>query len=232
MSSTREPSWRLIFEKQWIHLLFLAASVPALRYLATLDGVAQGELWGLTSTQWLWAAVGLSVAHQGLVWLFWRTELHASLVTRWFGGAGFNLYAVLFSILGIARVVALVLLAIANRDTLDLDPRAAKLIALVLFVPAVYLFYSVRRYFGFRRAFGIDHFDESYRTAPIVRKGIFRFTSNGMYVFGFLILWAIALWYASLAALCCALWNHLYIWVHYYATERPDMRRIYGPPRG
>jgi len=228
MSSTREPSWRLIFEKQWIHLLFLAASVPALRYLATQDGMRHGELWGLTSVQWLWVAVGLSVAHQGWVWLCWRTQLHLSLATRWFHGAGFNLYAVLFSILGIARVVALLLPAIANRDTLGLDPRAAKLIAVVLFVPSAYLFYSVRRYFGFRRAFGIDHFDPSFRSVPIVREGIFRFTSNGMYVFGFLILWAIALWYASLAALCCALWNHLYIWVHYHATERPDMRRIYG----
>jgi len=25
------------------------------------------------------------------------------------------------------------------------------------------------------------------------------------------------------------LFNHLYIWVHYYATERPDIDFIYGP---
>ena len=69
---------------------------------------------------------------------------------------------------------------------------------------------------------------ESYRSSSFVRKGIFRFTRNGMYVYGFLLLWVPALWFASLAALAVALFNHLYIWVHYFATERPDMERIYG----
>ena len=62
---------------------------------------------------------------------------------------------------------------------------------------------------------------------PIL-KGIFRFTRNGMYVYGFLILWVPALWWASVAALTAALFNHLYIWVHYFATEKPDMARIYS----
>ena len=35
------------------------------------------------------------------------------------------------------------------------------------------------------------------------------------------------MWFASVAALAVALFNHLYIWVHYFATERPDMQRIY-----
>jgi len=39
------------------------------------------------------------------------------------------------------------------------------------------------------------------------------------------------LWYASIAALCVALFNHMYIWVHYYSTEFPDMKRIYGEIR-
>jgi len=25
-----------------------------------------------------------------------------------------------------------------------------------------------------------------------------------------------------------AAFSHIYIWVHFYVTERPDMRRIYG----
>ena len=62
----------------------------------------------------------------------------------------------------------------------------------------------------------------------MIKEGIFRYTSNGMYVFGFLLLWVPALWYASAAGICAALFNHLYIWVHYYTTEKPDMRRIYG----
>ncbi|MGH8650439.1 MAG: hypothetical protein ACREUP_14225 [Burkholderiales bacterium] len=35
----------------------------------------------------------------------------------------------------------------------------------------------------------------------------------------------------SPAALGAALFNHLYIWVHYYSTELPDMKRIYGEAR-
>ena len=36
----------------------------------------------------------------------------------------------------------------------------------------------------------------------------------------------------SSLALVAAAFNHLYIWVHYWSTERPDMARIYGPAGG
>ena len=41
-------------------------------------------------------------------------------------------------------------------------------------------------------------------------------------------LWGIALFAGSLAALAAALFQHAYIWVHYYCTEAPDMALIYG----
>jgi len=148
-----------------------------------------------------------------------------------FGSRGFDVYAVGFSILGIARVAAVLILALSNRDTLHVDLRVLRAVAVIAAIPAAYLFYSVKRYFSFKRAFGIDHFDTAYRSLPFVRKGIFRFTRNGMYVFGFCVLWVPGLWFASAAALFVALFNHLYIWVHYYSTELPDMRRIYGESR-
>jgi hypothetical protein len=187
-----------------------------------------GALWGIATPLWLWLAVALAVSHQVFVWLCWRTELHGRLLTRLLGKHAFNIYAVLFSVLGIARVLAVFALAIANRDTLPGDRTVLAIGAGFALLPALYLFYSVRRYFSFRRAFGIDHFETRYRALPFVRKGIFRLTPNGMYVFGFLLLWVPALWWASTAALGAALFNHLYIWVHYYATERPDIARIYG----
>ena len=49
-----------------------------------------------------------------------------------------------------------------------------------------------------------------------------------MYVFGFLLLWVPGLWWTSAAALLAALFNHFYIWVHYFATELPDIRRMYA----
>jgi protein-S-isoprenylcysteine O-methyltransferase Ste14 len=149
-----------------------------------------------------------------------------------FGSLGFDTYAAGFSILGIARVAAVFMLAISNRDTLHVDLKVLRVVALIAALPAAYLFYSVKHYFSFKRAFGIDHFDESYRSLPLVRKGIFRFTRNGMYVFGFCVLWVPGLWFASAAALIVALFNHLYIWVHYYSTELPDMKRIYGESLG
>ncbi len=63
----------------------------------------------------------------------------------------------------------------------------------------------------------------------MIKQGIFKHTNNGMYVFGFFILWVPGLWLGSAAALTAALFNHVYIWVHFYATERPDMKRIYRP---
>ncbi len=225
----------LFLERQWLHVGALALLLVGFERVSRSASFRVGELWGLASLEWALAAVGLAIAHQVLVWFCWRTELHASLLSRTLGGAGFTLYAVLFSIIGIARTLAVWLLAIANQGTVDLPAAVLRPGAVVLLIPALYVFYSVRRYFGFRRAFGADHFDASYRTAGLVRQGIFRWTRNGMYIYGFLVLWVPALWWGSVAALWAALFNHLYIWVHYFATEKPDMGRIYrrvDPPAG
>jgi hypothetical protein len=48
-----------------------------------------------------------------------------------------------------------------------------------------------------------------------------------VYALVFLGLWAIALFAGSRAALAAALFQHSYIWVHYYCTEAPDMELIY-----
>ena len=61
-----------------------------------------------------------------------------------------------------------------------------------------------------------------------MRRGIFRFTRNAMYTWAFMIFWILALVYGSRAGLVLAAFSHAYIWVHYLATERPDLRRIYG----
>lgn len=220
--------FQLIFEKQWLHLLALTGLTAGLVMLGTLDNIQAGSLWDVGTIIWLRLAVAIAIAHQVLVWFCWRTQLHWSLLTRLLGDTGFTVYAVLFSILGIARVAVVFILAIANRNTAPVDLAVLRILALLTAIPAVYLFYSVRRYFGFKRAFGADHFDPSYRAVPFVRKGIFRFTNNGMYTFGFFLLWVPGLWYGSIAALAVALFNHLYIWVHYYATELPDIKRIYG----
>ena len=63
---------------------------------------------------------------------------------------------------------------------------------------------------------------------PLVKEGAFKYRSNAMYAFAFLLFWAIALLTGSRAALVAALFQHAYIWVHMYCTENPDMKLIYG----
>ncbi len=81
-------------------------------------------------------------------------------------------------------------------------------------------FYSIRKYFGFDRAIGIDHFyPEKFKKEKMVNQGIFKYTANGMYVFGLLILWIPGILYQSKAALLIALFNHLYI--RYLHSKNP-----------
>ena len=63
---------------------------------------------------------------------------------------------------------------------------------------------------------------------PMVREDAFAWSSNAMCAFVFLGLWGIALVAGSLAALSAALFQHAYVWVHYYSTEGPDMELSYG----
>jgi voltage-gated potassium channel Kch len=168
------------------------------------------------------------VIHQAMVWFFWRAELHHGLITRWFGDSAFAIYRTLFTILFVARPVTLILLGISNYGTLPISIVLAYVVAGILLIPFVYTMYSVARYFGINRAYGIDHFDPSYREKPFVKQGMFKYTDNAMYKFGFLILWSLALVSLSKAALLVAAFNHLYIWVHFYFTELPDIRRIYA----
>jgi hypothetical protein len=217
-----------IVEGQWLHALGLIVLLSGCAWAAQWPQLQQGELWGLRAIDWYWIAILTAVAHQVYVWLCWRIELHHQGLTALLGAAAFPVFACGFAALGIARVVLMFLLGYANQASLALAPLVMGVAAVVALVPALFLFYSVARYFTFARAFGADHFDPAFRTMPFERRGIFRFTPNGMYVFGFLLLWVPGLWWASAGALAAALFNHLYIWVHYYATERPDMAHIYG----
>jgi len=221
----------LILEKQWIHGVALVFFLPLLRYAEGLDGMQEGEALGISSPGWFRISIALAVLHQTYVWFCWRTQLHCRLFTRLLGRRGFSAYAFLFAVIGCLRGISVIFLAMANQGTLSANRPALRLLALAALVPGTCLLYSVGRYFTFKRALGLDHFDDYCRQLPLVRKGIFRHFRNGMYLFGFLLFWVPALWFASRAALFAALFNHLYIWVHYFSTELPDMRRIYGDQR-
>jgi hypothetical protein len=216
-----------ILEKQGYHLFFLVLLILGVTAAARGD-VLNGSLWGLSTQTWLWLSILVPVTHQIFVVICWRTELHYNLLSKTFGERAFSIWSVGFMILFIARPVTILGLAAANRDTLSVPLWLTGLLSLLFFALGVYLLYSVIKYFSMERALGIDHFEpDVYRDKPFVKGGIFKWTSNAMYLFGFLLLWIPGLLFLSKAALLAALFNHLYIWVHYYFTEEPDMRFIY-----
>lgn len=219
-----------MFEKQGWYYIFLALLLAGVTLLAR-GNVLTGQLWGISTQAWLWIAIAAPVIHQIFVWLFWRLELHHGLITRWFGEKGFSIYKIGFTILFAARPVSILLLGLSSYNTLACPPALMYGAAIVLLIPFAYTMYSVVHYFGIDRAYGIDHFEPTlFHDKPFVKQGMFKYTDNAMYKFGFLILWAIALATLSKAALLAATFNHLYIWVHFYFTELPDIRHIYGEP--
>jgi len=172
--------------------------------------------------------VAVPILHQVYVWFAWRGQLKYSLISRIFGESGFKVYTIGFTVLFASRLIFIILLSLSNKNSITLNPVFTYSLSCVFTLLSAYLFYSVRTYFGFKRAYGNDHFDNSYRRMPFVREGIFKYTPNAMYTFGFLIIWVPGLIFYSKAALLVACFNHIYIWVHYYTTELPDIRNIYG----
>ncbi len=171
-----------------------------------------------------WTALAFPVAHQVFVWLAWRLELKSSAVSR---TIGFGAYLAIFFLLFGGRFLSLAALAGLGRGSLGLRDVPRAVLTALLTLIGLYAFYSVARYFGMVRAAGADHFDPRFRKMPLVREGAFRFTGNAMYTFAFALFWAIALGFDSAAALAVAAFSHAYIWVHFYATEKPDMEFLY-----
>jgi hypothetical protein len=218
-----------IFEYQIWHLVSLVFLILAVQlYVSSRPVILDGALWGISTSLWFWLAIATPISHQVYVWLVWRFELYLRVFSKKFGTKqAFKVYAIGFSFLFISRLITIIFLAISSKNTLHLNPIIAYAFALLITPLVVYLFYSVKKYFTIERAYGIDHFEKNYNEA-YVKKGIFKYTDNGMYVFGLLILYLPGLLLLSEAALLVALFNHIYIWVHYYFTERPDMVVIYG----
>lgn len=228
MLTARTEKVKLIFEKQVLHYFLLILLLTCIFIVSQFEGFLTGQFLNTSTFIWFYSAIVIAVLHQVYVWFCWRIQLHFSLITEKYGHKGFIYYSIGFMILFILRFVFVVGLAIANMNTLNASQLLLNILAFLIAIPAVYLLYSVVRYFTIERALGIDHFDISYSKKPFVREGIFKFTSNGMYFFGLLVFWIPGLLCSSQAALLLALFNHVYVWVHYYTTEKPDLRRIYG----
>ncbi|MCR9276769.1 MAG: phosphatidylethanolamine N-methyltransferase family protein [Pseudomonadaceae bacterium] len=206
-----------LWKGQLLHVASLLTLLPLLAAIWVQLGEPYPRLF--------WLAVAVPVCHQIFVWLAWRVELNGNATSRLLGFHGY--LAVFFTLFG-ARFISLIALGWVDRGSLQLNLSLQIFLVMALALPGLYAMYSVRRYFGMARAAGADHFNERYRAMPLVSAGIFRFTSNGMYLYAFLLFWAIAIGFDSANALAVAAFSHAYIWVHYFATEKPDMEYLYA----
>ena len=211
---------------QGIHYSLLLFLLVGLATTCSGSRFCRGPAWGVTTRTWFWLAVASAVVHQTYVWLCWRLELYYGRITRWLGPNGFRYYALVFFILFFSRILFVCLLALANQHSLSFPPRVTYPLIGLLSLPVFYLEYSVRKYFGFLRATGIDHFDKAYRNKPLVREGIFRYMRNPMYTLGPLALYIPGIFFNSKAALLVAVFHHGYLWIHYFCTEKPDLQVI------
>ena len=218
-----------ILKHQLWHVLILLLLLYLITFYTENDEIIyKGSLWNISTKSWFFLSIICPVIHQIYVLICWRYELFYKGITKSFGKNAFKFYKVGFTILILTRPIFIIFLSISNSMTIQIDSNMSYIISLLLIIPAIYGQYSVFKYFGINRAFGLDHFEpEKFKNIPFVKKGIFKYTSNGMYKFVFLFLWVPGVLLQSKAALLAALFQHIYIWVHYYFTELPDIKIIY-----
>ena len=212
--------------QQWT-LLFLIIFSIIFFFILPLENFQQGEFWGISTIFWAVSFIIIIIMHHTYVLLSWRLEMHYSLITKTFGKLGFPLYVIGFFILFFLRIPFLLALSLSNAGTLAIPFIVRLIIVLIISTPMLYTFYSVLRYFGLSRAAGGDHFSQKYRVMPFVKQGIYKYTSNALYLFGFLIFWIPPLLFGSVTAVLIALFSQIFIWVHYFTIEKPDIKFLY-----
>ena len=179
---------------------------------------------GISAFKWFLVAMTIPLVHQTYVWICWRSELCWKSISNTIGFKG---YVIIFFILIISRLSAIVL-CFVDYGSLYKPGWLAWILGLILFIPGVYTMYSVKKYFGFLRAAGADHFDPKYRNLPFENRGIFKWTPNAMYVFAIGIPFSFAVATGSQSMFVVAIYTYISIWLHYFCTEKPDIAIIYN----
>ena len=178
----------------------------------------------LSALSWFMIAMTIPLIHQAYVWICWRSELCWRSISNTIGFKG---YVIIFFVLIISRLSAIVL-CFVDYGSLYTPGWFAWSLAVIIFIPGIYTMYSVKKYFGFLRAAGADHFDLKYRNMPFERRGIFKWTANAMYVFAIGIPFGFAVATGSQSMFVVSIYTYISIWLHYFCTEKEDFKVIYG----
>ena len=179
---------------------------------------------GISAKNWFLFAMMTPLLHQGYVWLCWRSELCWKTISR---TVGFKAYAVIMIIIGILRLSGIGL-SFADYGSWFTPGWIAWILSVLIFIPFIYTIYSIKKYFGFMRATGIDHFDLSYKDKPFEKRGIFKWSSNAMYAFAIPVFFGFAFSSGSKAMFIFAAYSFIGVWLHYFCTERENIKVIYG----
>jgi len=214
--------------RQPLHLVLLLLLCGGLWFAGLIPGFQSSHSRNITVGAVVVASVVIAVVHQLWVLVFWRLELRSSAISRHFGPSGFLIYCVGFVLLITARLGSIVYLAPLNRGTLIVPFGFRIVLVGVIAILNVWGMYSVIHYFGFRRAFGLDHFDASVRHKGLVKGGAYRYIRNVMYLIVLPVFFVPGLLWGSVSSLILGVFHFIYVWVHFYCTELPDMSVIYG----
>ena len=178
---------------------------------------------GISALNWFMIAMSVPIIHQAYVWICWRSELCWQSISNTIRFKG---YVIIFFILIISRLSAIVLCFI-DYGSLYKPELWTWILSIILFIPGAYTMYSVKKYFGFLRAAGEDHFDPKYKDMPFEKRGIFKWSPNAMYVFGIGIPFAFVVATGSQSMFIVAIYTYISIWLHYFCTEKEDFKVIY-----
>jgi hypothetical protein len=190
--------------------------------MVDLEGNTSAFL-GISALNWFMIAMSMPLIHQAYVWICWRSELCWQSISN---SIGFKGYVIIFFILIISRLSAIVL-CFVDYGSLYKPGLLAWILSIILFIPGAYTMYSVKKYFGFLRAAGADHFDSKYKDMPFEKRGIFKWSPNAMYVFAIGIPFAFAVATGSQSMFVVAIYTYISIWLHYFCTEKEDFKIIY-----
>lgn len=217
-----------VLERQGFQLLGYIL-LGGILYFATLQyPESHGREWGMSTADLValsWILAGIFQFGAALVW---RLELHHCLIGRIFGGAGFVAFRIAFALVGATRMLLIIPIAKSAPNTIPIDPILFWILILVPLPLILWACHSTLMYFGFTRATGADHFDASYKTKTIETRGVFKYIRNPMYAVILLLLYHPGLFFQSGLGLIAAACHHGFVWCHYFCTEKPDMRVIYG----
>jgi len=207
-----------------IYILLSGLLYLAIYYLPE----SRNRIWGLSACGWLaisWIVAGI---HQFYIVFCWRMEFFHQKISAWLGKAAFPVYRAGFYILAAVRLLPLIPVSLATTDTLPI-PYAVSIVLIVVTTPFIlWAVYSTIAYFGLSRLCGADHFDPKYRGGILEKRGIFKYIPNSMYTVAMLMIYHPGLICHSTLGLIAAAAQHLFLWTHYFCTEKPDMKEIYG----